>query len=101
MGKEVNGKVYPMWNQFVERSREWEGGILKDLDMGHISETKIIEIKLSPNGEDSAFFSIVGEKFNSGFDVRYGGVTGSKILGAEFLHFSGYGGHVFGIKKPN
>ena len=30
---EVNGKVYPLWGQFIERKDEWIGGILEDLDV--------------------------------------------------------------------
>ena len=27
---EINGKVYPLWSQFVEKKQEWVGGTLQD-----------------------------------------------------------------------
>lgn len=35
----VNGKVYPMWNQFIERKKEWIGGILEDTEYGSVTTT--------------------------------------------------------------
>ena len=28
---EVNGKVYPMWGQFVQKQEQWIGGTMEDL----------------------------------------------------------------------
>lgn len=100
----VNGKEYPMWGQFVEKQEEWVGGRLEDngdqfdrslgLDM---LGTTIRGIELVENGEDSAFFSVLGEKFDCGFDVKHGGIgTGEE----GWLTFYGYGGHTWRIKKP-
>lgn len=100
---EVNGKVYSMWNQFVERQKEWIGGILEDSgdsfdrSMGTTDEqTEITEIKLKPNGKESAWFGVNGKTFSCGFDVGVGGIT----KGEEgWVTFSGYGGHTWRIKK--
>lgn len=68
----VNGRRYPLWSQFVEDPR-WRGGRLQDAGdsmdraMGLSNdwpETKIVEIKLSPNGNDSAWFCVEGEDFS-------------------------------------
>ena len=99
--KLVNGKFYPLWSQFVDRKEEWIGGILQDFDnwfpddRGNI--TTIKDITLKPNGEDSAFFSVIGEAFSCGFDVQYGGIPGGGEI--TWLTFSGYGGHTWRIKQ--
>lgn len=106
----VNGKYYPLWQQFVDRKSEWIGGRL--IDSGDPMDralglhddgdpgTEIVDITLEPNGEDSAFFRVVGKDFTCGFDVQSGGIFAgdSKIEGA--LQFSGYGGHSWCITKP-
>ena len=105
---EVNGKTYPMWEQFIERQEEWIGGTLHDsgdsMDRAMFGKggmsTKIKGIELRPNGEDSAFFSVLGEDFDCGFDVSVGGI-GSGIGEEGWLTFSGYGGHTWQIKKKN
>jgi len=71
---EINGKHYPLWSQFVEQKEKWIDGILEDLD--GCPQTKITDIELSPNGKDSAFFSVIGEDYTCGFDVEYGGIDG-------------------------
>jgi hypothetical protein len=102
--EEINGKVYPLWNKFVERKEEWIGGILHDngdsmdraIGLGDLT-TEIRTIELRPNGEDSAWFGIVGKEFSCGFDVKYGGI----VAGEEgWVTFSGYGGHTWRIKQP-
>lgn len=93
---EVNGRVYPLWGQFVEKKAEFIGGVLEDYDLGMMLSTKITDVQLVPNGEDSAMFRVVGEKFTCGFDVKYGGV-GSGEEG--WVTFYGYGGHTWRIKK--
>jgi hypothetical protein len=59
---------------------------------GVTKETIITDIELRPNGKDSAFFEIMGEKFSCGFDVKCGGVSGihSKNDGGISFH-SQYG----------
>lgn len=104
---EINGKEYPMWGQFVDQKKEWVGGTLRDIgdsmDRGcgfAPGETEIVDITLTPNGTDSAYFEISGKDFACGLDVRHGGLSGSENLGGGYLSFSGYGGHIWGIKKP-
>ncbi len=102
---EVNGKTYPLWGQFVEKKEEFVGGVLEDFGDSIYrrigfknSKTKIVDIKLRPNGEDSAFFEVIGKDFSCGFDVEYGGVT----TGEEgWITFSGYIGQIFRILKNN
>ena len=92
---EVNGKVYPLWSQFVEDKEKWIGGVLEEYDYG-VESTKIIDVELNPNGEDSAFFQVVGEGFTCGFDVSVRGISGGGEKG--WITFSGYGGHTWRIK---
>jgi len=101
---EVNGKNYPMWGQFVEKQNEFIGGILDDsgdsMDraLGATPmQTKITGITLEPNGKDSAFFSVNGEKFSCGFDVSVGGISSGEN---GWITFSGYGGHTWRMKQP-
>jgi hypothetical protein len=91
----VNGKEYPMWSQFVERKDEFIGKLLEDYDMGMEASTTVTDITLEPNGEDSAYFSIHGKDFTCGFDVHYGGISGTSDK--DYLVFNGYGGHTFKI----
>ena len=102
---EINGKVYPMWSQFVENKDKWIGGILDDsgdsidraIGLSENSlQTEITDIELIPNGKDSAFFQVVGKDFTCGFDVSTGGISGGE--GKDWLTFSGYGGHTWRIK---
>ena len=102
--KEVNGKVYPMWQQFLDQKDKWIGGMLQDFGdsmdrrMGYEGEKATIsDITLEPNGEDSAFFGVHTDKGLFGFDVSVGGIGGDKEH--PWLTFSGYGGHKFRIKK--
>lgn len=104
---EVNGKFYPLWGQFVERKKEWIGGKLQDfgdtmdsvLGLPEIAETTITDIKLEPNGDDSAFFSVVGADYICGFDVKHGGIA--PVADQNWLTFSGYGGHKWRVMKNN
>lgn len=100
---EVNGKHYPLWGQFVKGKNKWIGGILEDfgdsLDktLGYKGMKCIItDIELIPNGKDSAFFSVVGDLFSCGFDVKTGGVSGKGDEG--WITFGGYLNHVWRIK---
>lgn len=101
----INGKTYPLWEQFVERQNEWIGGVLEDFGdsfdrMAFGDEklkTEITGIELKSNGE-SAFFLVMGRDFSCGFDVQYGGITAGK---ESWLTFSGYGGHNWRIKQKS
>ena len=105
----VNGKHYPLWSQFVEGKDRWIGGLLQDdgdvVDRALFGEesgtTRITDITLKPNGSESAFFTIHGEKFNCGFDVKVGGISTVQSRGEPWLEFSGYAGHRFRIKEAN
>lgn len=89
----VNGKFYPLWSQFVHRKSEWLGRRLQDGE----AETVITDIRLTPNGDDSAFFSVVGKDFTCGFDVKFGGITDGET---GWLTFSGYNNHMWRIESP-
>tara|TARA_R110000772_G_C13310268_1_gene440135 strand:- start:38720 stop:39154 length:435 start_codon:yes stop_codon:yes gene_type:complete len=98
----VNGKTYPMWGQFVEKSDQFVGGTLEDFGDGmdrrlgmENTQTKITSIKLKPNGDDSAYFQVEGEDFSCGFDVQYGGIAGGE---EGWITFSGYMGHKWRMK---
>lgn len=102
---EINGKVYPMWQQFVQRKEEWIGGVLEDfgdsmdrcMGIGK-SSTEILDITLSENGEDSAMFSVKGDEFTCGSDVSCLGLTtGDK----GWITLGGYGGHTWRIKQKS
>lgn len=93
---EVNGKFYPFWGDLVEKKEAFIGGTLVEYDMGMTGETVIEDIELEPNGEESAFFRIVGKDFNCGFDVRYGGIQAGE---KGWLTFATQFGHVFKIQK--
>lgn len=101
---EVNGKVYLMWGQFVEKQKEWIGGILEDsgdkIDRqlgAKPMQTEITGISLQPNGDDSASFNVEGKDFTCGFDVKHGGITAGE---PGWITFSGYLGHTWRIKMP-
>jgi len=90
---EINGKVYPMWKQFVERKDEMIGKILVSEEDGfEPMRTKVIDVDLTPNGNDSAMFMIYGEDFDCGFDVGHGGVTSN---GDGIVFSSRYCGEFF------
>jgi len=103
---EVNGKFYPLWSQFVERKDEWIGGLLEDSDDdidrqieasdGSFNATQIVDIRLLPNGKDSALFQVDGVDFDCSYDVKYLSIVDS----AEgYITFSGYEGHTWRIKQ--
>lgn len=101
----VNGRTYPLWQQFVQNAEKWIGGTLQDdgdsMDrrMGaERSGTEIVEVQLRPNGDDSAFFAVIGKDFECGFDVKYGGVTSGET---GWITFSGYGGHSWRIREKS
>lgn len=91
----INGKVYPMWSQFIEKKDQWIGGILHDHEC---ESTKIKDIRLEPNGTESAVFIIEGEDYTCSFDVKHGGV-GSPQIYSKGLGFSTSFGISFDICK--
>lgn len=100
---EINGRKYPLWSQFVQRKDEWIGGILQethdsfpDMSGGKQPTTKITNITLEPNGETSAYFTVIGKNFSCGGDARVLGVVGEET---GWITLQGYGGHEFRIKE--
>ncbi len=90
----INGKTYPLWGQFVEQKDKWIGGILHDT---YASPTEITDITLTPNGTDSAVFSVIGKDYTCASDVRYLGLASREDSKPGFL-LCGYGGHQFTIQ---
>lgn len=80
-GPVVNGKVYPMWGQFVMQKEDWIGGDLVEHDsiLYRDIDTKIKDIALEPNGE-SAMFCVIGEDFTFKTDVKYLGIGGTPSI---------------------
>ena len=73
-GPLVNGRYYPLWQQFIDEKDRWIGGKMVEMD-GPTIETVITGMKLEPNGAESAFFTVEGKDFNCGFDVHAGGLS--------------------------
>lgn len=94
--KLINGKHYPLWQQFVDKKDQYIGCTLEDNDGGIQAITKITDIKLDPNGDSSAMFTVVGKDFSCGFDVSHGGIDGSRCKDG-MLAFSGFAGHQWAI----
>jgi hypothetical protein len=98
----VNGRVYPMWQQFVHRKDEWIGGILQDLDddplLGGATcpPTEITDVVLRENGSDSAWFEFSGKDYACGFDISVGGI-GAPI--GDELTLYGYGSMRFSVMR--
>jgi hypothetical protein len=97
MSEAVNGKVYPMWSQFVEKQSEWIGGALTEFEGADAFETTITGIELLPNGTGSAYFRVFGKKFNCGFDVEFGYIVPCGEPGE--IHMAGSFGPRFSITK--
>ena len=104
----VNGKVYPMWQQFVQKKDEWIGGILTDYgdnfdkNFYNMSEdfpmkTEITDIVLLPSSIDSAMLIFQGKDFDCGSDVQYLGIVVDKDCVG--LKFEGFAGHEWSISK--
>lgn len=88
----INGKEYPLWEEFIKRKDEFIGKTLTEEDMGAIMETKVLDLTLKPHGTDSAFFEVVGEDFSYGFNIKYGGISSSDgNLSFSFM----YGGKAY------
>jgi len=100
---EINGKIYPLWEQFVINKNEWIGGILRDYGGGCMGsdyyEGIITNIILDPNGEEDAFFSVESNDFGCGFSVKVGGFVGKPDGLNGDIFFSGYCGHTWSIEK--
>jgi len=92
MGSEklVNGKYYPLWQQFVDKKHLWIGGTLCCQEG---TPTTITDVFLEPNGDNSATFGFKGTSYNCSFDVNYGGLCnrteGPKECISFWLAFGG------------
>ena len=73
----INGKYYPMWEQFVLNKADWIGGILRDYDSNEYFKGIITDITLEENGEDTAFFSVESKDFGCGGSTDILGFTGT------------------------
>lgn len=94
----VNGKIYRLWQQFVHDKKTWIGGRLESWEDGEHFATTITDIRLEPNGKESAAFFVDGKDFGCGADVHVLGIMGDTDK-TGLLMLSGYGGHRFGIGK--
>ena len=100
----INGKVYSLWQQFIDKKKNWIGSILEDfgdnIDKSIFGvekmKTTITDITLKPIGTDSAYFSVEGKEFSCGGDIRYLGLIGGE---EGYMTFSGFGGHTWRIKN--
>jgi len=92
--KLVNGKFYPMWQDFVDKQGRFKGWLLLDEDDSFepCVSTFVVGISLRPNGETSAFFEIEGEDYGCGADVSHLGMNAAEGGGFRFY---GYGGHTW------
>jgi len=97
----INGKVYPMWSQFVEKKEGWIGGSMIDSDsiMGDAEETEITDVSLIPNGTESAMMIFHGKDYDCSFDVRYCGIGGGDSNKVGYLELCTTFGNTFYIKK--
>jgi len=97
----INGKTYPLWQQFVDNKAQYIGGTLRDYDYeDDVLTTEITDITLEPNGIDSACFSVNGKDFGCGFDVSIGGLSNSDRFGKNTIAFRGFHGHTWTITPP-
>ena len=75
----VNGREYPMWGQFVENKENFIGREVQNIDMGMTASMIVTDIRLEPNGDDSAMFVIEGKDVDGEIgtwfsDVHYIGI---------------------------
>ena len=97
--KEINGKTYPLWQQFLDQREDWIGGTITNEDMGETLTTEITDVILEANGP-SAMFGFNGKDFNFVFGVKYGGISGDhKGKGIKFS--TPYVGTCIAIKKAD
>lgn len=96
---------FPMWSQFVEKKKSFIGGVLQELQDSwprvsdeESTKTVITDIRLTPNGEESAFFEVIGKDYSCGGSTSVLGITAGEN---DWITFSGYGGHKWRITTPN
>ena len=99
--KPINGKVYPMWSQFCGPNTKWVGGLIYDHDMGDCIKKPLKEIRLEPNGNESAMLVFdIGESDPWFSDVKAIGRIEGKGPNGGLLLGRTYGGH-FEIVERN
>lgn len=101
----INGRYYPLWEQFVLNKERWIGGELVEYSDGPMPmkpvTATITDIRLEENGPESAMFSVDGEPFGCSCDVRHLAVDSEVGNASESrIGFQGYGGHTWSI-QPN
>lgn len=95
----VLGRTYSLWPQIVAKKSYYIGGVLEDYSEQPSARTKIKDITF---GEfcGSPSFQVIGEDFDCGFNVEFGGVNGSHPPQEGSLHFSAAYGLNFSISLP-
>ena len=82
----INGKVYPLWQQFHGLNTQWVGGCIFDHEYGLSIERPLKEIRLEASGEDSAALVFdIGEESPWFSDVGYIGIGGKGPNGGLML----------------
>lgn len=68
----INGKRYPLWEQFVDKKEEWIGGTMQEFDShcGPAPKEIIKDVRLEANGKDSAMLHFDGETYTWATDVE-------------------------------
>lgn len=98
----VNGRVYPVWQQlFLDRKEQWIGKKMKeyDRDVAQRAYGTIKDIRLEPNGDDSAMLHIdSNEGWGWACDVHYFGVSGSQSTD-KYLALAGQFGSTIYLEK--
>lgn len=72
----INGKTYKIWGGLVDNKKRFIGGIVRERDK-QCGETEgmIQDIRLEPNGKESAMFVIdIGKGMYFSMDVHYTGI---------------------------
>jgi len=97
-----------MWAEILEKKACWIGGTLTDHGdqwfpgiSDETVQTRIVDLRVVPNGKDNAFFEVEGEDFTCGGATSVLGVTKAREpLCPGGLAFMGYGGHYWSIEPP-
>lgn len=96
----INGKYYPMWSGVIDKKTQWKKII--NIDGGKVAEATLHDIRLEPNGDDSAvvMFDVTyeGKRTEWGADVGTIGVTGNNT-GHQGLCFHTQHAGVFVLQR--
>lgn len=73
----VNGKHYPMWSSVIDKKANFKRVV--NIDMGLVAAADLRDIRLEPNGKDSAMVVFAvhwkGQDTEWGVDVQYAGIA--------------------------